>query len=51
MYTGTLIDELIRAVERAEDRARQADPGSEIQHWSAAQEHALGGEAKLIGVA
>jgi predicted amidohydrolase YtcJ len=51
MYTGTLIDELIRAVERAEDRAQEADSSTEIQHWSTAQDQALRGEAKLGGVA
>jgi len=53
MYTGTLIDELMKAVERAEKRARrETEPSTEWQHWHwyATQEPNLCVEAGFLGV-
>jgi hypothetical protein len=50
MYTGTLIDELMKAVERAEKRALDTEPSTEWQHWYATQEPTLCGEAGFLGV-
>lgn len=50
MYTGTLIDELMKAVERAEKRARDTEPSTEWQHWYATQEPTLCAETGFLGV-
>jgi hypothetical protein len=51
MYKGTLIDELISIVERAEERARETDPRAELERWYAAQTRVTRVEADLLGVA
>jgi hypothetical protein len=57
MYTGTLIDQLIAAVERTEERAdrRLQDTGSQeekLAFWYAvAQQEAAQFESSLAGVA
>jgi hypothetical protein len=33
MYTGTLIEELISVVERAEEHVRELDPETELERW------------------
>ena len=50
MYKGTLIDELISIVERAEERARETDSRAELERWYAAQ-HQTRVQADLLGVA
>ena len=51
MYTGTLIEELMRTVERAEERIREADPEPELEHWYATQNPTARLGADLLGVA
>jgi hypothetical protein len=51
MYTGTLIDDLIKTVERAEAQARQASPDSELELWYAKHHRALQVPTDLLGVA
>jgi len=51
MYKGTLIDELISIVERAEERAREADPRAELERWYAAQHQVARVQPDLLGVA
>jgi hypothetical protein len=50
MYTGTLIDELMNAVERAEQRARENEASVEWRHWYATQEPTLCVQADFLGV-
>jgi hypothetical protein len=47
MYTGTLIEDLIATVERAEQHARQSMDPAELERWYAATEN----EPDLLGVA
>jgi len=51
MYTGTLIDELMKAVERSETRSRQPDSREEklAYFYSMAQSEQV--ESELMGVA
>jgi hypothetical protein len=51
MYTGTLIEELMKTVERAEERLREADPEIELEHWYATQHQTTRVNADLLGVA
>jgi hypothetical protein len=52
MYTGTLIDDLIATVERAEQHAYQEADSAELDGWYAVAPHELGrAEPNLIGVA
>lgn len=53
MYTGTLIDELMKAVERAERRSLQArSPEEKLAYfYSVAQSELAQHEAQLLGVA
>jgi hypothetical protein len=51
MYTGTLIDELMAAVERVETRARTERELRELERWFAGQQAELGHEQNLLGVA
>jgi hypothetical protein len=50
MYTGTLIDDLIAAVERAEAKARQAET-QEVEPWLAAIQESADYDSKLVEVA
>jgi hypothetical protein len=50
MYTGTLIEDLLKTVERAEQRAHQADP-AELEPWFAASQELTPAELSLVGVA
>jgi hypothetical protein len=50
MYTGTLIEELIATVERAEQRAHQAADPAELEPWYAFAAHESA-EPNLVGVA
>jgi hypothetical protein len=52
MYTGTLIEDLIAAVERAEQHARTGREEAEPERWYAgAQYEAVKVEQTLLGVA
>ncbi len=52
MYTGTLIDDLIATVERAEQHAHQEADSVEFDRWSAVAKQELGqAEPSLVGVA
>jgi hypothetical protein len=51
MYTGTLIDELMKTVEQAEARAREISPETELERWYARHHRALQAQADLLGVA
>jgi hypothetical protein len=53
MYTGTLIDELISTVERAEQRAQGTDGSQEVRftYWLATSEREPMFDSKLLGVA
>jgi hypothetical protein len=53
MHTGTLIDELISTVERAEKHAHKTGDSQEtkLTHWYAATEHERVFDSKLLGVA
>jgi len=52
MYTGTLIDDLIATVERAEQHAYQETDSVELDGWYTVAPHELGqAEPNLIGVA
>jgi hypothetical protein len=53
MYTGTLIDELISTVERAEKHAHKAADCQEtkLTYWHGATERERMFDAKLLGVA
>ena len=49
MYTGTLIDDLIATVERAEQHARQHTDPAELERWYSVTSREL--EPTLLGVA
>ena len=51
MYTGTLIEDLIEAVERAERHAELDTQVSEPEAWVAVGRFELGIEPNLLGVA
>ena len=51
MYTGTLIDELIKTVEQAEAHARQQSQESELERWYAKHHQTFKADADLLGVA
>jgi len=51
MYTGTLIDELTKTVERAEAHVRETNPEAELERWYAAHHQRTLVEAELLGVA
>jgi hypothetical protein len=53
MYTGTLIDELISTVERAEERARKTadSQDAKLTYWYTATEREPVSDSKLLGVA
>jgi hypothetical protein len=50
MYTGTLIEDLFAAVERAEARACPADM-QEVEPWMATMQESADYESKLVEVA
>ena len=50
MFTGTLIEDLIATVERAEDKTREFET-SEIEPWFASVQENINYESKLLGVA
>lgn len=51
MYTGTLIEDLLATVERAERHAREHE-SQELQAWCATARHELAElESTLVGVA
>jgi len=51
MHKGTIIAELIAAVERAEARAREANQDLELERWYAAPHQTVQLNADLLGVA
>jgi len=53
MYTGTLIDQLMKAVERSEKRSLQSQSEEEklAYFYSVAQSELLQVESQLLGVA
>ena len=53
MFTGTLIDELISTVERAEKHARRTSDSQETRtgYWYTATERELAFDSKILGVA
>ena len=53
MYTGTLIDELISTVERAEKHAHKTGDSQEakLPYWYVATERERAFDSKLLGVA
>jgi hypothetical protein len=51
MYTGTLIEDLIAAVERAERHAREAAPSAELELWYASSHTPAETQPDLLGVA
>ena len=53
MYTGTLIDELISTVERAEKHAHRTADSQEtkLTHWYAPTERERVFDSQLLGVA
>lgn len=51
MYTGTLIDDLIRTVECAEQRTHKAADPVELEHWYAVSHELTPVEPSLVGVA
>jgi len=51
MYTGTLIEELIATVERAEKHARAVKAAVELENWYPVTHSGLGAvEQNLLGV-
>lgn len=50
MYTGTLIEDLFAAVERAEASARAAE-SQEVEPWMATIQESADYESKLVEVA
>ena len=50
MYTGTLIDDLFAAVERAEAKAREIE-AQEVEPWFAATQESTSYESELVEVA
>jgi len=52
MYTGSLIDELMSTVERAEARAYQQGEDARLEHWYAVSAQELAQlDPDLLGVA
>lgn len=51
MYTGTLIEELIAAVERAEEHARETAQSADLEGWYAAAHSSARVQPDLLGVA
>jgi len=51
MYTGTIIDEIMKAVEQAEVHARDLSEESELERWYAKHHQAFKADANLLGVA
>ena len=51
MYTGTIIDEIMKAVEKAEVHARELSEESELERWYAKHHQAFKADANLLGVA
>ena len=51
MYTGTIIDEIMKAVEQAEVHARELSEESELERWYAKHHQAFKTDANLLGVA
>jgi hypothetical protein len=52
MYTGTLIEELIATVERAEQHAHEQAESADMDRWYAVSHDQLGAvEPNLLGVA
>ena len=49
-FTGTLIEDLIATVERAEANTREFDT-AEIEPWFASIQESMNCESKLLGVA
>jgi hypothetical protein len=49
MYNGTLIDDLIATVERAEERVRQQADSADLERWYTSQSREM--EPALLGVA
>lgn len=50
MFTGTMIEELMATVERAEARTTDLEP-SEIEPWFASVQENANYDSKLLGVA
>jgi hypothetical protein len=51
MYTGTLIEDLIEVVQRAERHAESETQVSEPEAWVAVGRFEVGSEPNLLGVA
>jgi hypothetical protein len=52
MYSGTLIDDLIKTVERTERHATEASQPEEMEYWQAISQNELAQfETSLAGVA
>ena len=51
MYTGMIIDEIMKTVEQAEAHARELSEESELERWYAKHHQAFKAEANLLGVA
>jgi hypothetical protein len=52
MYTGSLIDQLMATVERAEARVEQKSEASQLEHWYAVSAQELSQlDHDLLGVA
>jgi len=51
MHKGTIIADLIAAVERAEQHAREAEQDNELERWYAAHHQTAQYNRELIGVA
>ncbi|HZE26712.1 MAG TPA: hypothetical protein VE083_04965 [Terriglobales bacterium] len=51
MHKGTIIAELIAAVERAEARAREANQDAELERWYDTRYQTVQFNADLLGVA
>jgi hypothetical protein len=51
MHKGTIIADLIAAVERAEAHAREADQDTELERWYAAHHQTVQFNSDLLGVA
>jgi hypothetical protein len=51
MYTGTMIEELMKTVERAEAHVRETNQDAELERWYSAHHQVTQLEADLLGVA
>lgn len=51
MYTGTLINDLMQTVERAEQRAHQMADAAELERWYVASHELNAIEPSLVEVA